>query len=259
MTDFFEPDEPAGKVAAAYAAAPKGRTGPPVLQPAPGLDMAAILAEFGTPCVVPGVEKATQDLARYEAIIDATKPEVIVETGTRRGHSAVWFAGRVSRVITIDSRPDLHTARQHPRVLRVPGNSTAPAILGRVARLTAGLRTLVSLDSDHSRAHVAEEIRLYSELVTAGSYLVVEDGVYHFLDRHEYDGDPLEAIAATVALSPLFTRDLDIEGMYPITGAIAGWWRRAPFTCGGFNCPVNDLRRCPDPACRTHKPQEVAP
>ncbi len=259
MSDFFEPDEPPGKVAAAYAAAPKGRTGPPVLEPAPGLDLAAILAEFGTPCVVPGVEKATQDLARYEAIIDATKPEVIVETGTRRGFSALWFAGRAANVITIDSRPDLATAREHPRVHRVAGNSADPRIFSRVARLTAGLRTLVSLDSDHSRAHVTEEIQLYAELVTAGSYLVVEDGVYHFLDRHQYDGDPLQAIASTVALSPLFTRDLDIEGRYPITGAIAGWWRRKPFTCGGFNCYVNDYRRCPDPACRTHKPQEAQP
>jgi cephalosporin hydroxylase len=40
---------------------------------------------------------------------------------------------------------------------------------------------MVTLDSNHSAAHVARELGLYAPLVTADSYLVVFDGVMQVL------------------------------------------------------------------------------
>jgi cephalosporin hydroxylase len=44
------------------------------------------------------------------------------------------------------------------------------------AAVAAAERVLVVLDSDHSREHVLQELRLYTTLVPVGSLLVVADG-----------------------------------------------------------------------------------
>lgn len=200
--------------------------GPTLLGPAPGVDLKATLDAFGTSCGVPGLEKDAADLDRYEEIIKATRPTTIVECGTNTGASARWFAARLPRVVTIDIDPERCTPVYSGKVVRLAGDSTSPEILGEVRRLTDGWRVMVSLDSDHSRTHVATEIALFAGLVSPGCYLVIEDGIYHWCKGHGYDGDPLEAISAMMPARGDYVRDLDIEGRYPTTGAIAGWWRR---------------------------------
>ena len=70
----------------------------------------------------------------------------------------------------IEGRPE------HDRITYLTGSSTADEVVAEVERLVAGHeRVLVILDSDHSRDHVLDELRLYGPLVTPGSYLIVED------------------------------------------------------------------------------------
>jgi cephalosporin hydroxylase len=55
-------------------------------------------------------------------------------------------------------------------------SSTAPEIIGQIqARAVEASRVLIVLDSDHQREHVLAELRAYGDLVTLGSYMVVED------------------------------------------------------------------------------------
>lgn len=188
--------------------------------------------------LVQGVKtwKTSDDLNRYRHVIEATGPEVLVETGTRWGGSALWFANFDVDVVTVDvdgkaSRP-AHELTD--RVTWLTGGSTNPTVTARVAELVAGRRCMVSLDSDHHRAHVAAEIEAYAPLVSPGCYLVVEDGIADLAGpagrrigaRIPAEGGPLAAVEATVATWPGWTRDVEIERMTAVTHHPGGWWRR---------------------------------
>lgn len=185
-----------------------------------------------------GMLKLDEDLARYEAILDATKPEVIVETGTRTGASARWFAERGPDVITVDITDPAQTwgldGPERGIITKVAGDAKDPDIAAKVAELVAGRRCMVSLDSDHSGPHVTEEIEMYGPLVSSGCYLVVEDGIFGYATRTlrtghglgEMVGSPLDAIEKYLAGADEWSRDIAIERMSSVTHHPAGWWVR---------------------------------
>lgn len=200
----------------------------PVLAPAPGVDIAASLAAFGTYAPgMPQVEKDQHDIHRYVRAIVKTKPHVLIECGTNTGASANFFAQRVPWVITIDCDIRRAIVDHDPGVTRLVGDTTNPDLVARVLEMVGRLRVMVSLDSDHTADHVAREIRLWAPLVSLGCYLIIEDGIYHWgPDPSHLDWDPLRAITDVMPTLADFERDLEIEGAYPITGSPAGWWVR---------------------------------
>jgi cephalosporin hydroxylase len=135
---------------------------------------------FGTSFLGVQTLKYPTDLWIYQEIIGETLPDVIVETGTWHGGSALFLAtvcdaiGR-GRVITIDTSPG-EPLPEHPRITYVRGSSTDPGVVADVRERTREASSVMAiLDADHSRAHVLAELAVYGELVTVGGYLVVED------------------------------------------------------------------------------------
>ena len=183
-----------------------------------------------------GMLKLREDLHRYDEIIEATRPEIIVETGTRSGASARWFKQMApwARVITVDiDHGELRRDGRTP-VMYLLGDSADRKIADRVQEVVGGRSCMVVLDSDHSTLHVTREIQLYGPLVTPGCYLVVEDGIFGYASpgQHEYHlgaciGSPLEAIAAELADNPGWVRDTAIEELHPASHHPAGFWRKA--------------------------------
>jgi cephalosporin hydroxylase len=157
-----------------------------------------------------------------QEIIVEQKPDVLVETGTKNGGSALIWAMIMrevnpnSRVITIDIVDKVAKARELPlfkeRVDFLLGSSTDPRIVEDVKRRVAGKRVMVLLDSDHSKKHVLAEMRAYAPIVTPGSYLIVQDGI---LSGHpvkdEMTGGPWEAIDEFLAGSHEFQIDSQRE------------------------------------------------
>jgi len=142
--------------------------------------------------------KCPLDLFVYQEILWTMRPAVIVETGTAAGGSALYLASLCDllgqgEVITVDIVDACQA--QHPRITRIIGSSTDPAVVAQVHERVADRPALVILDSDHARDHVLDELAAYSTLVPVGGYLIVEDSNIH---GHpvgwQYGPGPTEAI-----------------------------------------------------------------
>lgn len=125
-------------------------------------------------------EKCPLDLWIYQETVFDLRPDVILETGTRHGGSALFLAHMCDlvnngRVITIDIE-DKKGRPQHERIQYLLGSSVDEEV---VARATESIgendKVMVLLDSDHKKDHVLQELRIYSRFVTKDSYLIVED------------------------------------------------------------------------------------
>lgn len=163
-------------------------------------------------------EKCPFDLWVYQEILFKLRPQLIIETGTRHGGSAMFLCSMLDllnsdgKVITIDVRqPD--PAPQHPRLTYLHGSSADPQIIQQVHTMAAGKSPImVVLDSDHRKAHVLAEMRAYHMLVTPGSYMIIEDTN---INGHPVLGNfgpgPMEAIAEFVKENSDFERDAKCE------------------------------------------------
>ena len=125
--------------------------------------------------------KSPLDMWVYQQLVWELQPELVIETGTYMGGSALFLADQCDlngrgRVISIDIEPR-ENRPPHPRVEYVLSSSLDKPLLERLTQVVGGIsgHTMVILDSDHSMPHVLNECRAFAGFVTPGSYLVVED------------------------------------------------------------------------------------
>jgi cephalosporin hydroxylase len=170
------------------------------------------------------------DLWVFQEILFETQPDVIVETGTYRGGSALYLASicdllGVGEVISIDVEPIRDDYPHHPRITYLGGrSSTDPDVVDEVRGRVSGRRAMVLLDSDHSQAHVEAELRAYAPLVGPGCYLVVEDTNVGRVRKELLPG-PMEAIDGFLAGTTEFEVDAERE-KFLITFNPRGYLRR---------------------------------
>jgi cephalosporin hydroxylase len=170
------------------------------------------------------------DLWVYQEIVVETRPELIVETGTYRGGSALFLASvcdlvGMGEVVSVDVEPARDDYPVHPRITYLAGrSSTDPGVVADVAERAAGRPILVVLDSDHSQAHVEAELAAYAPLVPVGCYLIVEDSNIGLI-REDLLPGPLQAVEAFLSRTDDFEIDRERE-KFLITFNPSGYLRR---------------------------------
>jgi cephalosporin hydroxylase len=176
-------------------------------------------------------EKCPLDLWIYQEILVETRPDIIIETGTAAGGSALFLATvcdllATGTVVTIDVAAAARRP-EHPRIRYVLGSSTDEETVERVRRLVpADAGVMVVLDSDHSKEHVTDELRIYGELVTPGQYLIVEDtNLNGHPIRPDFGPGPTEAIEEYLAANTCFQVDHEREKFF-MTFNPGGYLRR---------------------------------
>lgn len=179
-----------------------------------------------------GVQAAKNplDLWIFQEIVSETRPELIIETGTHRGGSALYLASVCDglgsgEVVSIDILPVGDDLPSHPRLTYLGGRpSTDPEVVAEVVSRARGRRAMVVLDSDHSEANVRAELAAYAPLVTRGCYLVVEDTNIGIVRKDLLPG-PREALARFLAETNEFVVDRARE-KWGVTFNPGGYLRR---------------------------------
>lgn len=135
------------------------------------------------------VQKCPLDLWMYQEIIYATKPELIIETGSGFGGSTLYLANLLDiiykdnldkgKVISIDCEGKKRPI--HNRITYINDISTNENVINQLTKIIGdnsnnlNYSVMVILDSDHTRDYVLKELEIYSKFVTKDMYLIVED------------------------------------------------------------------------------------
>ncbi|MDQ6699864.1 MAG: cephalosporin hydroxylase family protein [Acidobacteriota bacterium] len=166
-----------------------------------------------------------EDLLRIQEAIYSVRPDIIIETGVAHGGSAVFYASLfetlgTGRVISIDIEIRPHNRKaieEHPlkkRITLIEGSSTDAAVVEQVRGLIGkGDKAMVVLDSNHTKAHVLQELKAYAPMVSPGSYIIATDGIMR--DLHDVPGgkpewttdNPAEAVHEFLKSCPEFEID----------------------------------------------------
>lgn len=175
--------------------------------------------------------KCPLDFWVYQEIIWEVQPDVIVEIGNFNGGSTLGLAHILDhlgqgKVIGVDidhgSVPDI--VKRHPRVRLITGD--ACAVFDDVKALVkAGDRVIIIEDSSHECENTLNILRKYGELVSIGSYFIIEDSICHHGLNVGPDPGPYEAIERFLRENDSFAVDRTRESFF-ITWNPKGFLKR---------------------------------
>ena len=182
-----------------------------------------------------GIEthKCPLDLWIFQEILHDVRPALVIELGTFLGGTTLFLAHQLELlnsgcVVSVDCRELPRPA--HPRIQYFLGDTASPEIIDRIRQKAENVTgpVLVIHDADHHYDFCLEDLEAYGPLVTAGSYLIVEDtNVNGHPVLAEWGPGPWEAVETFLASHSEFARDPGRE-KFLLTYNPGGYLRREP-------------------------------
>jgi|SRR5579871_1115235 len=180
-------------------------------------------------------QKWLGDLWNYQEILFNLKPSLVIEFGTHRGGSSLYFSDILqhvsphSRVLTVD--PDFGSidaeVKENEHIEVLTSSSTEEIVAERIRQIRQEYSgpVFAILDSDHTKEHVLAEMKLLRPLLQSGDYLVVEDSnINGHPVRPEWGEGPMEAIQAYEQEYPDdYIHDVERENRFGLTFAPYGY------------------------------------
>lgn len=203
-----------------------------------------------------------QDIVAMQEIIWQVRPDLIVETGIAHGGSLIFSATVLAMLdyceaaqqgiplnpaeskrtvvgVDIDIREHNRKAlEEHPlsgHIRLIEGSSLDADVVDKVHQIAATKESvLVCLDSNHTHAHVLEELKAYGPLVTPNSYCVVFDTLIDDMPDELWGekewgkgNNPKTAVKQFLVEHPEFSVDETVENKTILTAAPHGFLRRS--------------------------------
>lgn len=155
--------------------------------------------------------KSPFDYVIYQMLIWELKPDLIIEVGTNKGGTALYFAdlldklgkGEVHTIDIIKGQSDLLLNSNSRIKLFTEGYKEYDLEMTRNFK-----NILVIEDSSHRYEDTLAVMEKFSTVVTKNSYLIIEDGIITELGMEkEYNGGPLKAINEFLSINTNFVID----------------------------------------------------
>ncbi|MGA1839242.1 MAG: CmcI family methyltransferase [bacterium] len=132
------------------------------------------------------VNKSVLDLWNYQEILTKLNPSVIIELGTYKGGSTLFFSTVLKelkkpfKIITIDINKENIDQKvfSDPNIKVIISDSTDTSIVKQILSVRDQFAgpMFVIVDSDHSANHVYKEMVMLRRILKKGDWVIIEDG-----------------------------------------------------------------------------------
>ena len=186
-----------------------------------------------------------QDVLATQDVLFRCRPTVVIETGVAWGGGIALYATLMDlyggrRIIGIDLNLSdgvvdaVNEVGFKTEIELIRGSSTDPEIVAKIAAsITPDDRVMVLLDSNHTHAHVLDELRAYGPLVTKGQYAIVSDTVVENIPEQTHrprpwgHGDnPMTATRQYLSETGAFEVDTEIDDRLLMSLSPSGYLRK---------------------------------
>lgn len=159
----------------------------------------------GVPCI-----KCPFDYVLYQMVIDEVKPDLIIEIGTNKGGSTLYYADLLELqgkgiIHSIDIKDDCEDlVKNHPRI-----SLFKEGWINYNLELTREFnKILIIEDSSHEYKNTLDVMNKFWPLVSKDSYFIIEDGIINDLGQSDhYNGGPVKAIKEFLSINDCFQID----------------------------------------------------